>query len=202
MRPSRMDVLLLASFGCWFIAEILFGYYSAVIKLPAYPSFADIFYTSGYVFFVLLLCVLNKTYKIELTIIVSAIITFALFAFYVLYLSVFIFEVYKFAGNFIDLSLAFSYPMLDLFIIVGSIVYYFREKEISLNKEYLSWVFIAACGFFFFIADVIFGFNDIFGIMTGLHTADLFFTSGYLLLSSGLITRIVFTSQPKLNQTY
>lgn len=135
MNQSIIWIRLLFSFSYWSIADIFFGYFSWVLEPEVYTSLADVFYTVGYVFFILLLCVLNKTYKIELTLILSSIITFALFAFYVLYLSVFIFEVYKFTGNIVDLALAFTYPMLDLFIIVGSIVYYFREKEISLNRN-------------------------------------------------------------------
>ena len=200
-KITRVQLLLFVSFVCWFTAEVLFGYYNGILDVDAYPSTADIFYTAGYIFFIFLLCTLNRTYKIELTIIVSAIVTFALFAFYVLYLSVFIFEVYKFTGNSIDLLLTFSYPILDLFIIVGSIVYYIREKEISLNKEYLSWLFIAACGLSFFIADVIFGFKDLFDLSTTSNTADLFFNWGYLLLGAGLITRSIFIRQANINTT-
>jgi hypothetical protein len=84
---------------------------------------------------------------------------------------------------------------------VGSIVYYLREKEISLNKEYLSWLFIAVCGISFFVADVIFGFHDLFDLSTKTNTADLFFNLGYLLLGAGLITRIMFIRQANINTT-
>ena len=170
----------------------MFGYYSGVLNTDPYPSIADIFYLAGYIFFVLLLWRLNKTYKIELSIFISLLVTFFLFAFYVLYISVFIFNVYSLSGNFIDLILVFAYPIFDLFIIISGVLYYFREREISLNKGYLSWLLISACGFFFFLADVIFGFGDLFGFTQDDHLFDLFFNIGYLILGIAILTRIFY----------
>jgi hypothetical protein len=194
LRMDRMQLILLLSFVCWFSAEALFGYFSGVFNSDPYPSIADIFYLTGYIFFILLLWRLNKTYKIELSIFVSLLVTFFLFAFYVLYISVFIFNLYSLAGDFVELILVFAYPIFDLFIIIGGVLYYFREKEISLNKEYLSWLLISACGFFFFLADVIFGFNDLFGFSQDDHLSDLFFNVGYLMLGIAIITRIYYVN--------
>ena len=118
--------------------------------------------------------------------------TFSLFAFYVLYITVFIFKIYSYSGGIIDSLLVFAYPIFDLFIVIAGIVYYFREREISLNREYLSWLLISVCGFSFFIADVIFGINDLFGFDEDYHLYDLFFNFGYLILGIALITRIFY----------
>ncbi len=187
-----MQLFLLLSFACWFAAETLFGYYSGVLKIDPYPSIADIFYLAGHIFFILLIWSLNKTYKIELGIVVSLLMTFSLFAFYVLYITVFIFKIYSYSGGIIDSLLVFAYPIFDLFIVIAGIVYYFREREISLNREYLSWLLISVCGFSFFIADVIFGINDLFGFDEDYHLYDLFFNFGYLILGIALITRIFY----------
>ncbi len=47
------------------------------------------------------------------------------------------------------LILLFAYPIVDLFIVAGAIMYYFRGRSISLNKEntvldihFLLWVFL------------------------------------------------------------
>ena len=200
LQIDRMQLFLLLSFVCWFSAEAMYGYYSGVLKIDPYPSIANIFYFAGYIFFILLLWSLNKTYKIELSIIISLLITFFLFAFYVLYISVFIFNVYSFSGSIIDLMLVFAYPIFDLFIIIGGVVYYFREREISLTREYVSWLLISACGFFFFIADVIFGLNDLSGFTEDDHLYDLFFNVGYLILGIALMTRIFYLDIHRRNE--
>lgn len=191
-RMDRVQLFLLLSFLSWFSAEAMFGFYSGVLNIDPYPSIADIFYLAGYIFFVLLLWSLNKTYKIELSIFISLLVTFSLIAFYVLYISVFIFNVYSLSGSFLDLMLVFAYPIFDLLIVISGVLYYFREKEISLNKGYLSWLLFSACGFFFFLADVIFGFEDLFGFTRDNHLFDLFFNIGYLMLGFAVLTRIFY----------
>ncbi len=192
LQVDRMQLFMLLSFVCWFSAEAMFGYYSGVLKTDPYPSIADIFYLAGYIFFILLLWRLNKTYKIELSIFMSLLVTFFLFAFYVLYVSVFIFNVYSLSGNYVDIILVFVYPIFDLFIIIGCVLFYFREREISLNREYLAWLLISACGLFFFLADVIFGFSDLFGFNQNDHLFDLFFNIGYLMVGMAILTRIFY----------
>ena len=192
LQVDRTQLLLLLSFVCWFSAEALFGYYSGVLHTDPYPSIADIFYLAGYIFFTLLLWRLNKTYKIELSIFISLLVTFCLFSFYVLYISVFIFNVYSLTGNSIDLILVFAYPIFDLFIIICGVLFYFREREISLNREYLAWLLISVCAFSFFLADVIFGFDDLFGFSQDDHLFDFFFNVGYLVLGIAILTRIFY----------
>jgi hypothetical protein len=189
---ERMQLFLYLSLVCWFLAEALFGYYSGVLKIDPYPSIADIFYLAGHIFFILLILSLNKTYKIEISIIISLLVTFSLFAFYMLYITIFIFNIFSYSESFIGSLLVFAYPIFDLFIVIGGIVYYFREREISLNREYLFWLLISACGFFFFAADVIFGINDLFGFDKHYHLYDLFFNFGYIILGIALITRIFY----------
>jgi hypothetical protein len=189
---DKIQLFLLLSFVSWFSAEAIFGYYSGVLKTDPYPSIADIFYLAGYIFFIMLLWSLNKAYKIEISIFISLLVTFSLIAFYVSYISVFIFNVYSLSGSFIDLLLVFAYPIFDLLIIISGVLYYFREKEISLNKGYLSWILFSACGFFFFLADLIFGFDDLFGFSQVDHLYDLFFNLGYLTLGIAVLTRIYY----------
>ncbi|HKO64764.1 MAG TPA: hypothetical protein VJU13_06150 [Candidatus Nitrosocosmicus sp.] len=192
LHMDKVQLFLFLSFVSWFSAEAMFGYYSGVLKTDPYPSMADIFYLAGYIFIVLLLWSLNKAYKIEISVFVSLLVTFSLIAFYVLYVSVFIFNVYSLSGSIIDLMLVFAYPIFDLLIIISGFLYYFREKEISLNKGYLSWLLFSAFGFFFFLADVIFGFDDLFGFSQDDHLFDLFFNIGYLMLGISVLTRIFY----------
>ncbi|HYF98703.1 MAG TPA: hypothetical protein VD815_01285 [Candidatus Saccharimonadales bacterium] len=190
---NKSQSFIFLSLASWLVAEILYGYYNGILQVDPYPSLADIFYFTGYIFFALFLCSLYRSYKIELGVVLSSLITFCLFIFYVLYISVFIFEVYVFTGSVIDLVLLFTYPILDLIITVGALIYFFRERDISLNKSHFSWVFIALFGFFFFIADLIFGFNDIFSLVGEADIFDLFYNLGYICLGVSIIIRMKYT---------
>ncbi|CAN5807323.1 hypothetical protein BH23THE1_BH23THE1_18680 [soil metagenome] len=63
----------------------------------------------------------------------------------------------------------FIYPIFDLFIIVGAVMYYFRGKAISINKGHYIWIFVSAAGLFYFNADLLFGYNDLFNFLENVH---------------------------------
>ena len=191
---DKTQWFILLSLLCWVTAEFLYGYYSGFLEIDAYPSIADLFYITGYLFFILFLVSINETYKLEFAFVVSSLVTFSLFVFYVLYISIFVYEVYDFSGSIYDLILLFAYPIFDLFIVAGSIMYYFRGRTISLNKENTYWIFISFFGFFFFIADLAFGYNDIFNIINNDYLFDLYYNIGYLLLGIAIIIRLGYTN--------
>lgn len=192
-KIDESTVFFLLTFVCWFIAESLYGYFSGLLRIDAYPSVADAFYLVGYLFLILFLGQMNKLYKIELGYVISTLVTVSLFVFYVLYVSIFIFEIYTFSGNLLDLTLLFIYPIFDLFIIVGAVMYYFRGKAISINKGHYFWIFVAAAGVFFFIADLIFGYNDLFNFLENVNLFDLFYDIGYSLFGVAFIIKVKYT---------
>jgi len=199
---DKSSLFFLLTFVCWFIAEILSGYYSGFLQIDAYPSVADVFYLVGYLFLILFLGNMNKLYKIELGYIISTLVTFSLFVFYVLYVSIFIFEVYTFSGSVIELTLLFVYPIVDLFIVVGAVMYYFKGKSISINKGYNFWIFISAAGFFFFIADLLFVYNDLFNFLENANLFDLFYDIGYVLFGVAFIVKIKYTIEENRNNQH
>lgn len=196
-KIDKSALLFLLTFVCWFIAELLYGYYDGFLGIDAYPSVPDVFYLCGYLFLFLFLGFMNKLYKIELGYIISSLVTFSLFVFYVLYISIFIFEIYTFSGDVMDLTLLFSYPIFDLFIVVGAVMFYFRGKAISIGKEYNFWIFVSAAAFFFFIADLIFGYNDLFGFLESVYKLDLLYDVGYLLFGIAFIIKVKYTIEKK-----
>ena len=147
---DKTYLFILSSLACLLTAEFLYGYYDGFLRIDAYPSFADWFYLTGYFFFILYLHMLNKSYKIELGFIISALVTFSLFVIYILYVSIYIFEIYTFSNDVIGLMLLFSYPVLDVFIILVAIAYYLRGRSISINKGHNYWILIASFGLLFF----------------------------------------------------
>ena len=189
---NKSELFFLITLTCWFGAEILYGYLNGYLQIDAYPSVADILYIFGYIFFVSFLWFMNRIYKIELAYIMSATITFALIVFYVMYIAIFVYEIYSFSGSVIDLTLLFVYPIVDLFIFLGSMMFYFRGRIISINKGHNFWLFISAAGVVFFVADVIFGFNDLFKLLAedDIYVSDLFYNLGYILFGIAFIVRI------------
>ncbi|WP_144729867.1 hypothetical protein [Candidatus Nitrosocosmicus arcticus] len=188
----RKKYLMLSTMICWLIAEILFGYYSGFMEIDPYPSIADTFYTMGYIFFAVYLFSLNQLYKIERSLIMSSIVTFSLIIIYVLYVSIFIYEVQLLSGGIVHFILFFIYPFFDLYIVAAGVLYYFRAKTISVSKESFYWIFISLFGFFFFIADLTFEYNELLGFEHDHYLFDLLFNIGYLLIGAALTYRIYF----------
>lgn len=195
---DRSRIFIFLAVASWFSAEAMYGYYNGFLKVDPYPSIADFFYLIGYAFFIAYFVMMNKFYKIEFSFILSSLITFFLVIFYVVYISIFIFKISEYSGNIYDLTLLFVYPLTDLFIILGSLMYYFRGRAISINKENTYWLFVSLFGFFFFIADFIYGYSDIFFISND-DIFDLFFNIGYLFLGTAIIIRIGYFYALKKN---
>jgi len=192
---DKKYLFILLSLVCWLTAEFLYGYYDGFLRIDAYPSFADWFYLIGYIFFILYLYLLNKSYKIELGFIISALVTFSLFVIYVLYVSIFIFEIYTFSNDVIGFILLFSYPILDAFIILVAIAYYIRGRSISISKGHNYWILIASFGLLSFIADFIFGFNDLLKIIDTTRFFDLLYNVAYIVLGIGIIIKIKYATR-------
>lgn len=199
--PSRIiynpQTVFLVSLVLWCIAEAFYGYYEGFLKIDPYPSVADFFYLAGSIFFVWFLILMNRSYKIELAFIASSIISLSLFVFYAVYVAVFIFDVYDYSGSIFDLVLLFTYPIIDLLIMIGAITYYFRGKSISLNKDYVHWIFISLFAIFSLFADITYGYNDLFDKLSNEVLSDIYFNIGYLLLGIAILIRMYYLNVPK-----
>jgi hypothetical protein len=82
---------------------------------------------------------------------------------------------------------------MDIFIMVGSLVYFFRGKSISLDNEYYYLIFISLSGLFFFMADLSFVYNDLLGITIIDLVFDLLYGAGYLMIGVAIITRLNYS---------
>ena len=82
-------------------------------------------------------------------------------------------------------------------------MFYLRGRTISLNKGHNFWILIALGGLVFFVADVIFGFDDLFNILTdeNIYLSDLFYNVGYLLFGIAFILRISYLVLSEVNNT-
>lgn len=184
------ELLVLTSFFSWFFAELLYGLNGYIPNSIVYPSSADIFYVLGYVFFIAYLHWINKIYKLESRVVISSIITISLFIFYFIYVSFNIFRIFETNDNILSLILSFLYPILDAYIAVIAILYYFKVKTISLAGEHISWIFVTACFVLFFIGDFIYGYNFMMKINDSfLKFFNLYYNIGYTLLGVSFLIR-------------
>ena len=117
--------------------------------------------------------------------------------FYVIYIAVFIFDVLDYSGGIFDFVLLFAYPIIDLLIMIGAITYYFRGRSISLNKDYVHWIFISLFAFFSLIADIEFGYDNLVGNLNHEILSDLCYNIGYLLLGVAILIRMHYLNAPK-----
>lgn len=180
---GRAELFVISSFVAWFIAEILYGLISYIPDSTTYPSSADILYVTGYGLFMAYLYQRNKVYKLETGVIVSSLVTYSLFIFYFLYLSFAIFHIFNKDDNAVIIILSFIYPILDIYIALIGLFFYFQVKRISLENEHLIWIFVAAFGFLSFTGDSLYSYKFLFDINDGLiNFFNLCYNIGYSLL--------------------
>lgn len=190
IKKIKTDLFLIMSFIVWFIAEVLYGLISYIPNSIVYPSSADVFYVLGYIFFIVYLHQLNKIYKLNSRIVISFIITISLFILYFLYTSFYIFHIFEMTDSILSTVLSFLYPILDAYIVVIALLYYFHVKTISLKGEHISWIFIASGFILFFIGDFTYGYNFMIKIDdTFLRFFNLYYNIGYTIFGISFLIR-------------
>jgi hypothetical protein len=140
---------------------------------------------------------MNKSYKIELAVITSFIITFSLIVFYVIYVAVLIFHISDYTGGIFGLVLLLVYPIIDLLIMIGAIAYYLRGRSISLNKEHVYWIFLSLFALFSLIADITYGYDNLFDKSNNQIVSDVYYNVGYLLIGVAVLIRMYYLCTSK-----
>jgi hypothetical protein len=97
------------------------------------------------------------------------------------------------------LTLLFVYPIFDLFLVVGAVMFYFRGRSISIDKEYNFWIFVSVAVFCFFIADLLFGTNEVFGFLENAIELDLLYVVGYSVFGIAFITKMKYSIKKNSN---
>lgn len=192
-KTMMAELLVISTFLSWFIAEILYGLVNYIPQSIVYPSSADLFYVMGYVFFIMYLYQRNKIYKLQIRIILSSIITLSLFIFYFLYVSFVIFHIFDLGNDTLSIVLSFLYPILDAYIAIIAILYYFQVKIISLDNEHASWLFVSLCGIMFFIGDFIYGYGFILNTKEyPINFFNLYYNIGYSFLGIAYLLKFKY----------
>jgi hypothetical protein len=171
----------------YFIAEIIWGYYSIGLGIEVpFPSLADAFWLAAYAPFGYGLFKLASLYagkkknRTRPTIIISALV--ASFSLFYIYELVLVSDATS-SDGLLALGIGIAYPILDAILIVPAVL-----ALLSSGKGYLTsvpWIFISWV--FTAIADTIFGFTAIMGYAGELSIWNLFYNAAYLTMAAGLL---------------
>jgi hypothetical protein len=187
-RYDNTHTFLTLGIGMWFVAETVYTYYQLGLSVETpFPSLADIFYVSGYVFFGFyvysILKLLRKTIDRDLIVLVS--IAAAISITYMLNLSFGIAQFLTAPDELVRTILSISYFVLDgiLFVPLALVLWAMRKGDI----EYTHWILISLFILFNAIGDIGFGYGAIIGTVGEEQWIwDIFFNAGYLALVCAL----------------
>jgi hypothetical protein len=187
-RYERTHTFLTLGLGMWFVAEIVYTYYQLGLSVETpFPSLADLFYISGYVFFGFyvysVLKLLRKTIDRDLVILVS--IAGAISIAYMLNLSFGIAQFLTAPDELVGTILSIGYFVLDgiLFVPAALVLWTMRKGELG----YTHWILISLFIIFNAVGDIGFGYSAIIGTVGEEEWIwDIFFNAGYLALICAL----------------
>ena len=183
---GRSYLALAAGLVLYFIAEIIWGYYSIALGIEVpFPSLADAFWLAAYAPFGYGLFKLAKLYagkkkKTRPLVIISAIV--ASFSLFYIYELVTVSDATSTDGL-VALAIGIAYPILDAILIVPAVLALLSSGKgylTSIPWIFISWVLTA-------IADTIFGFTAIMGYAGELSIWNLFYNAAYLTMAAGLL---------------
>jgi hypothetical protein len=187
-RYDNTHTFLTLGIGMWFVAETVYTYYQLGLSVETpFPSLADVFYLSGYIFFGFyvysILKLLRKTIDRDLIVLVS--IAAAISITYMLNLSFGIAQFLTASEELVRTILSISYFVIDgiLFVPATLILWNMRKWDI----EYTHWILISLFILFNAIGDIGFGYGAIIGTVGEEQWIwDIFFNAGYLTLVCAL----------------
>ena len=187
-RYDRTHTFLTLGIGMWFVGEIVYTYYQLGLSVETpFPSLADVFYLSGYIFFGFyvysILKLLRKTIDRDLIVLVS--IAAAISITYMLNLSFGIAQFLTAPDELVRTILSISYFVLDgiLFVPAALVLWAMRKGELG----YTHWILISLFILLNAIGDIGFGYGAIIGTVGEEQWIwDIFFNAGYLTLVCAL----------------
>ena len=185
---GRSYATLAAGLVLYFIAEVLWGYYSIGLGIEVpFPSLADAFWLAAYAPFGYGLFTLSRMYsyrkhsKNNKVLIITG-IGVAVFASYYVAQLVSVADTSTTDGT-IAMSIGIAYPILDSILIVPALL-----AVLSAGRGYLTsipWIFVS--WIFTVIADGIFGFTAVASIAGDVSIWNLFYNAAYLSMAAGLL---------------
>ena len=161
----------------WFLGELTWAIYVQYLMMKPFPSVADVFYLSGYVFLFLALFLILKLFKLSFSPKMSGITTAITIIFTVAVSYLLLIPIFASSEGFFNTALAISYPIFDigLFALAFSILLIFLEGAIG-----KAWFFLTIGIILNVVADLIFSYAELQGFYYEGHPFELFWLWGYV----------------------
>jgi len=184
-REGKVWFFFSLSFFMYFLGEVLWAFYDAILKVNPFPSFADIFYVGHKVFLITAFLIELKTIKSTLNkkqIAISALFTIgvAVAIFYLIIAPI------ASAADYDILSkiLSLSYPIADIIILFPVLLSIFVFKGGRISK---SWLVIKISVLTILAGDAYFSYLDWNELYFGVNmmAADLLWLASYISFAFG-----------------
>ena len=183
---GRSYAFLAAGLALYFIAEILWAYYSIGLGIEVpFPSLADAFWLAAYAPFGYGLFTLARLYsrqgKSRMKALAIMSLSVAAFSSYYVLQLISVADLTN-TEEATPLAISISYPILDGILLVPALLVIFSSGKGYLTSVpwiFVSWVFTT-------IADGIFGFTAVTSIAGDISIWNLFYNAAYLSMAAGL----------------
>jgi hypothetical protein len=183
---GRSYAALAAGLVLYFIAEILWGYYSIGLGVEVpFPSLADAFWLAAYPPFGYGLILLAKLYgrqkSAKKSLVVMGVAVAAFSSYYISEL-LSVSDLTAPDAN-VALAISIAYPILDGILLIPALLGVIgggRGYLTSIPWIFVSWIFTA-------VADAIFGFTAVTSIAGDISIWNLFYNAAYLSMAAGLV---------------
>jgi hypothetical protein len=183
---GRSYASLAAGLVLYFIAEILWGYYSIGLGIEVpFPSLADAFWLAAYAPFGYGLFSLSRLYskhgKSKMKALAVMSLSVAAFSSYYVLQLISVSDLTDPEAA-IPLAIGITYPILDGILLVPALLVILSSGKgylTSIPWIFVSWIFTA-------IADSIFGFTAVTSIAGDISVWNLFYNAAYLSMAAGL----------------
>ena len=188
---GRAYAALAAGLGLYFVAEILWAYYSVGLGIEVpFPSLADAFWLAGYVPFGYGLFTLSRLYSRRgrsggrthnKALVIMGISVAAFSCYYVVQLV----SVSDFSTTdaTIAVMIGIAYPIMDAILLIPALL-----AIISAGRGYLTsvpWIFVS--WLFTALADSLFGFTAVTSMAADVTIWNMFYVAAYLSMAAGML---------------
>lgn len=187
-------LMLFVGLGLWFTAEVTWMYYVQVMKVDVpFPSLADLFYLSGYVFVGIFLMQIVKrlTGANKKNALVTSAISISIVA---TIINFFIFDVVRESFTVTSISLerivllsfSVAYPILDGLLLIPSMIILYESR--TRKTEYFSWIMLSLAMLLLGIGDTGFGYAALKNIasLSEDYIWDIIFNFSYIFIIGSL----------------
>ena len=186
---GRAYAALAAGLGLYFIAEVIWAYYSIGLGVEVpFPSLADVFWTAAYGPFGYGLFTLSRLYSRRdkrgshmKALFVMGVAVGAFSSYYVMQLILVSDLSEPDAG--MALAIGVAYPIMDAILLIPALV-----AIISAGKGYLTsipWIFVS--WLFTALADSLFGFTAVTSMAADVTIWNMYYVAAYLSMAAGML---------------